>query len=742
MRLGGRWRAAGFAVIATAALSACGGGRARVPLAKLEARLVSVKCQASVRCGEFPDDATCEAATGAHIGQLMADVAAGTCRYDEAAAANCLDAVAAMGCGPGAGPNGLPEVCAETFKGTVPLGGACFVDTECASGNCEIENCPVAACCTGVCEPLIEAGEVCPAGTRCVPTATCKLAAGAPMPTCVPRVGIGRPCEVSEDCASGLTCYLPHDGTAPACELLPATGEACEPPTFPCASGKDDCDEVTHKCTPRIVVGGACGAGVDCVAYASCTASMKCLALRGVGEKCATAAECLAALDCTDGACARPPADPVCGSLPPPDAGSDERAGDDTAPEAPAPAEDAATDTALAPDDAGPADRPNDDAGTDGAAGANPDARAGDATEAADAAPAPAGPVVQLALGGSSACALRANGSMWCWGEGFAGELGDGTMTLDRPQPAPVPALGTSVVRIGMGVQHSMAITKDHSLWLWGMDNTYQLGDGAKDNRLVPWQLPAFAGVTASMSAGEYTTCAVKTDGTAWCWGQNFYGTTGDGTLIERQTPVQVTVLGATIAQISAFADNTCAVRTDGTVWCWGTPYPRTYMNPTGTPEQIATITNAVQVAVGDGPICVRTKDGYLWCWGWNNVGQVGDGTMMNRSQPVLITSLGNTVADVGVGSANACARKTDGTVWCWGSDIGGALGTGGNASATPVQVTDLGNTVVELVVSDGRACARKADDTVWCWGVCADGVIVQGQMNYVTRPVQIMFPP
>jgi alpha-tubulin suppressor-like RCC1 family protein len=383
----------------------------------------------------------------------------------------------------------------------------------------------------------------------------------------------------------------------------------------------------------------------------------------------------------------------------------------------------------------------------DAADAASPDASDGATLDAADAAPSDAATnrVVQLAVGDGTKCARRANGSLWCWGNGSIGQLGDGTTPPGRATPGPVPDLGTNVVDAAIARDFVMAITADHSLWLWGYNTLYQLGDGTTTNRTVPWRSPTLVGVTAAVSGGFQNACAVKTDGTLWCWGQNLYGAVGDGTMTPRPTPVQVTALGTSVAQVSLAieADDTCALLKDRTVWCWGTTPPRTYSNPTATPEKVVGLGNDVaQVSIGGLTHCARKTDGTVWCWGFNNLGYVGDGTNQYRSSPVQVTTLGNQVASLAAGDAHVCVLKVDGTVWCWGSNDGGQLGNPGPASATPIQVSGLGNTVVEIASGELRSCARKADGSVWCWGLDADDNYNDPLATYVSTPTQVIFPP
>jgi hypothetical protein len=345
----------------------------------------------------------------------------------------------------------------------------------------------------------------------------------------------------------------------------------------------------------------------------------------------------------------------------------------------------------------------------------------------------------RIGVGWTPACAVRDDGSLWCWGSGF---LGDGTQVFSRPQPGPVPALGKTVAQVVCGDYYTMALTTDHSLWLWGGNPYGPAGDVTPVDHDVPWQFPELKGVTASVSGGYDTACAVKTDGTVWCWGSNLGGHLGNGTTQNSWTPVQAkNLFGAVEVSVGMGGAQVCARKADGSVWCWG-PDPATLEHVTSPRQVVSLGYSAAQVAVGSAT-CVLKTDRSLWCWGFNNIGQVGDGTYIRRTTPVQVTTLGNEVAEVGAGGQHTCARKVDGSVWCWGNNFAGQLGDGTAAEhISPERVASLGNAVVELVTADSRNCARKTDGSIWCWGNSADGVFVDGQSHYVRTPVQITFPP
>jgi alpha-tubulin suppressor-like RCC1 family protein len=302
---------------------------------------------------------------------------------------------------------------------------------------------------------------------------------------------------------------------------------------------------------------------------------------------------------------------------------------------------------------------------------------------------------------------------MWCWGRNASGELGIGTGGIGdfaRYSPVQTLTLGNQVSDISAGGWFTCARKTDNTAWCWG-DTTYgQIGNGSTSGqscgtyctyKSTPMQVSMGNGV-AELSAGVQHACARKSDGTLWCWGLDDAGQLGlgfgsdpycpDGTTLGspcRTSPVQVTAL-SNVASISAGGGNTCAQKSDGTLWCWGrNDYGQIgdgtssgqschYVTCKPTPVQLTSLgSNVVSFSIGWSHTCVVKNDGTLWCWGWNGYGQLGDGTLNDSPSPIQVNALGTTVADVSAGNYFTCARKSDGTLWCWGRNDYGPLGDG-----------------------------------------------------------------
>ena len=358
---------------------------------------------------------------------------------------------------------------------------------------------------------------------------------------------------------------------------------------------------------------------------------------------------------------------------------------------------------------------------------------------------------VELDLGDHHACARKGDGTLWCWGMNNYGQIGDGG-TADKKAPAHVQALGTAVAELATGGYHSCARKGDGSVWCWGLNDFGQIGDGTSAKKTTPVEVKD-VGAVANLTAGAMHTCARKADGTAWCWGMNDSGQIGDGTRVNKTTPVQGKGLGS-VAQLVAGGEHTCARKTDATLWCWGKNDHGQIGAGGGAlssgPVAVTALgTETAEVTAGGQHTCVRKTNGTVWCWGNNTFGQLGDGSSTPSAAPVPVTALGASVVEVTAGSSHTCARKQDGTLWCWGDNNSGQLGDGTyDKKTSPVQVTALGTTVVEVEPGFGTSCARKADGTVWCWGLSSalgDGTVgseVCGSQKCTPAPVKTLLCP
>ena len=303
---------------------------------------------------------------------------------------------------------------------------------------------------------------------------------------------------------------------------------------------------------------------------------------------------------------------------------------------------------------------------------------------------------------GNNTAAVKTDGTLWTCGYNGYGQLGNGTNSLSVfvSTPIQVGAL-SNWKQVACGRFSTSAVKTDGTLWTWGYNSSGQLGDGT----VVPKSSPIQFGSLTNwkyVANGIYHTAAIKTDGTLWTCGYNRSvfggpgGELGDGTIVDKSSPVQVGSL-TTWKQVACGFSFTAAIKTDGTLWTWGN---NSYGNlgdgtvvPKSTPIQVGSLTNWKQVACGYFHTMAIKTDGTLWGCGYNLTGRLGIGNTTSMSSPVQIGALTNWKS-VSCGYGHTTAIKTDGTLWSFGKNSYGELGynTGGLGVSTPVQIGTLTN--------------------------------------------------
>ena len=262
--------------------------------------------------------------------------------------------------------------------------------------------------------------------------------------------------------------------------------------------------------------------------------------------------------------------------------------------------------------------------------------------------------------------AIKTDGTLWCWGENTNGQLGDNTITK-KSSPVQTIAFGTNWKQVACGDSFTAAIKTDGTLWMWGIGGNGQLGENKISGSASPVQTFAFGSNWKQVSCGYRHTAAVKADGTLWCWGENTSGQLGDNTVTKRSSPVQTVAFGTNWKQVSCGYRHTAAVKTDGTLWCWGTAGllgDNTAVGNRSSPVQTVTYaTNWKQVSCGRNHTGAIKVDGTLWTWGNNAYGQLGDFSSSSRSSPVQIYQGGNTWKNISVGCANNMFAIKDGDI-------------------------------------------------------------------------------
>ncbi len=303
--------------------------------------------------------------------------------------------------------------------------------------------------------------------------------------------------------------------------------------------------------------------------------------------------------------------------------------------------------------------------------------------------------VTAVASGIRNFFALKSDGTVWSWGQNNYGVLGDGSIASSMNVPVQVFGL-TGVISIvgSKEFDHAHALKSDGTVWSWGEGSSGQLGNGTIASSNVPVQAIGLAGITAIGGNGNFA-LALKNDGTVWAWGDNSSGQLGNGTNVNSSVPVQVTGLtGITSidgSEVSSGSFLTAhAIKNDGTVWAWGENSAGELGNGTFTnsnvPVQVSGLTNII--AMSGGYLALKS-DGTVWSWGYNFFGQLGNGTTTNTNIPAQIASLTGITSIVGV-RYYSLAKAFDGTLYSFGWNLWGELGDGTTVDRTlPVSVSN-----------------------------------------------------
>jgi alpha-tubulin suppressor-like RCC1 family protein len=336
-------------------------------------------------------------------------------------------------------------------------------------------------------------------------------------------------------------------------------------------------------------------------------------------------------------------------------------------------------------------------------------------------------------------------GGLYLWGDNQYGQLGTNDIT-DRSSPIQTVAGGTNWKQVFGGNLHTVAIKTDGTLWTWGYNSAGQLGTNDITHRSSPVQTVSGGTNWKQVSTGLTTNGAIKTDGTLWMWGENVSGGLGTNDLTNRSSPIQTVSGGTNWKQVSVGGLHTGAIKTDGTLWMWGANalYGQLGTNDrTNRSSPVQTVsggTNWKQISCGDSCVGAIKTDGTLWMWGYAGSGELGTNDRTDRSSPVQTVSGGTNWKQVscGTGSYTTAAIKTDGTLWMWGSNDFGGLGTNDtNNRSSPVQTVAGGTNWKQVGRSYSHTGAIKTDGTLWMWGYNNNGQLGTNDTTNRSSPVQ-----
>lgn len=353
--------------------------------------------------------------------------------------------------------------------------------------------------------------------------------------------------------------------------------------------------------------------------------------------------------------------------------------------------------------------------------------------------------LVAIATGQAHSCALDGSGGVLCWGDNGAGQLGDGT-TDARVGPVAVdglPESGDAIVEVAVGSNHSCARSQSGSVWCWGSGSAGQLGNGGAEGP-GPSMVELSGQAAISLGVGSDHSCVVLESGEARCWGDGNDGRLGNDAEESSPLPVPVSTIADAI-QITAGEAHTCVVSETGTVSCWGSN-DSNLLGSAGPSSSVpvritdSEVSSVRQIVAGRIHNCVLRTDGEVLCWGNAGDGRLGNGTTSTMTPQLIAAPDARPLQGVWIaaGGAHSCVLRRDGTSLCWGSDAEGQLGRGLGSGRALSPVETLLAPGTRIAAGELHSCARLMDESIRCWGSNSSNQVATGSTDNRPSPVPV----
>lgn len=302
------------------------------------------------------------------------------------------------------------------------------------------------------------------------------------------------------------------------------------------------------------------------------------------------------------------------------------------------------------------------------------------------------------------------------------------------------------------GGYHKCAIKDDGSLWCWGRNAEGQIGLGGTQSAKTPMKVPV-AGTWLDVAASSFShTCGILAPSDLYCWGSQTSGATGNGVsgalAADLKSPQ---LIGTGWADVANGPDYTCGVKTDGSLWCWGLRAAIQGDRGVGesefinVPTRIGTASDwkSGTLTMGNNNTCLLKTNNSLWCFGFNANGETAGSPGVGAVNNPTRVGTGTDWRQVSVGGVSGCGVKTDGTLWCWGRNEFGTMGTGpvdpDTINYNPVRVgvatdwVDVDHSFVE------HTCGSRANGDYYCWGTNSHNQILGYPLNAVVETPALM---
>jgi len=333
--------------------------------------------------------------------------------------------------------------------------------------------------------------------------------------------------------------------------------------------------------------------------------------------------------------------------------------------------------------------------------------------------------------------------AIWTWGNNSTGQLGDNSVVC-RSSPVSVVGGFTDWITTEAACAHTLATRKNGTAWAWGINSTGNLGDGTTVSKSSP--VSVVGGFTDwCYVSGYLSSAAIRTNGTLWTWGSNAQAHLGDNSTVNKSSPVSVVGGFNDWCQVSVSSVHVSAVRTNGTLWTWGSN-AQGQLGDNSTVDRSSPVSvvggfnDWCQVSAGSIHIAAIRTNGTLWTWGGNNVGQLGDNTETDRSSPVSVIGNITNWCQVSSGFRFSAAVTTDSEIWAWGENSCGKLGDNSTTNrSSPVKVVGGFTDWCQVSVAGQHAAAVRNNGSIWTWGSNAQAQLGDNSTVDRSSPVSVV---
>jgi alpha-tubulin suppressor-like RCC1 family protein len=353
-------------------------------------------------------------------------------------------------------------------------------------------------------------------------------------------------------------------------------------------------------------------------------------------------------------------------------------------------------------------------------------------------------PVQLLApiAGGHHTCALTNGAATYCWGRNLYGELGLGFMSFFEETPRAVTGI-PRFTTLAAGANHTCALKSSGAAFCWGDNSGSQLGSSGGPGSSADPGAVTGGHAFRTLTAGDRHTCGIGTDSLTYCWGANDSGQLGDSQPGSGGPTPMLVATRRRYVSVSAGGVHTCGVSV-GVVYCWGGNASGELGDSTDStrrsPVAVQSTGDWLDVTAGTSHTCGRLLDRSAACWGKNDHGQLGTGQADSLTRvPVAVTG-GKSWIMLSAGGAHTCGIASDSLAYCWGADSTGQLGDSAFADrAAPVAVYG-GIHFVWISAGGTHTCGLATSGGVYCWGDNGDGQV--GDRTTTHRPVPVLVQP